>query len=183
MKKLLIFAIIAVLAFQVADAQRRKTSQDASSSYGVGYAAKQFYIGPTLGYGWGPAIGVDGEYTITDKQWLAFGAGGQMAYHLGYTDDYYWGDISYSMFSVSAFATYHLFPHKKFDVFARAGLAYQNWFTTHTGIWEDYGYSHSSGVNTIIEACLRYYFTPNMAFRASLGDPIWISVGLDFKLF
>ncbi len=86
MKKLLIFAIIAVLAFQVADAQRRKTSQDASSSFGEGYAAKQFYIGPTLGYGWGPAIGVDGEYTITDKQWLAFGAGGQMAYHLGYTD-------------------------------------------------------------------------------------------------
>ena len=180
MKKFLIILIIALISVQFADAQRKKSSMFDDTPSDRGWNEGDLYIGPHLGLGWGAAIGVDGEYAITDKKWVAIGVGGNLAYHTGLSYSWY----SETMISASVYASYHLFPHKKFDVYAKLGLGYRHYsYTYNDPLWDRYYSTPSNAsIGEIFEAGLRYYFTPAIAFRAFAGSPVYLGVGLDFKL-
>jgi len=192
-KRLIIILIIALLSVQFADAQRKKSTMFDDSRDAFGWQEGEFYIGPVLGAGWwGAIIGADGEFAITDKKWMAFGAGGTIAYHTGYSSNYgSWYDLNkgwqeysihYFPITIQAFASWHLFPHKKFDVFARLGFGYNIWMTTTTGNaplgWSDWAHSSGFGINE--QVGIRWYLSKTFALRAVVGDPITLGVGCDF---
>lgn len=180
MKKLLVLFIVALISFQIADAQRKKSSFFTDETPDdKGWWKGDVHVGPVVGIGWGPAIGVDGEYAITDKKWLAFGAGANLAYHTGYSYTWY----SETAVTFAVYASWHLFPHKAFDVFVKLGFGYWNWSQSWSDpYYQNYGSGWStSSIGTIEEIAIRWYLTQNIALRAHVGSPIWLGIGADFK--
>jgi hypothetical protein len=152
----------------------------------VGFEKGKTTLGPTIGYGWDLGFGAQGEYGVTDK----IGLGGDFAY-TSFTDKFGWGygawyEWKYTLIGILAAGSYHFTPGKAFDPFVKAGLGFFHWSASYK---DSYGYSSSSvwtagytsGMGFTGQIGARYFFSPSVAGRASIGWPFYFGVGIDFK--
>ena len=157
----------------------------ASLASAEGFEKGKTYLGPTIGYGWGVGFGASGEYGVTEK----IGAGGEFAYS-SFTEKYtgYWAyEWKYTLIGVLAAGSYHFTPGKLFDPYIKVGLGYFNWDASYkdasgsTTVSSLYSAGYTSGIGFAGQLGARYFFSPTMAGRASIGWPFIFAGGLDFK--
>ncbi len=172
MKKLALVLLAAVVVAGLAVAQ--------------GFEKGKFYVGPSVGYGWGLGFGAQGEYGVTEK----IGAGADFSYTSfseRYTTYGYWYEWKYTLIGILAAGAYHFMPGKQFDPYIKAGLGFFNWDAKYSDQFGSvsasslYSAAYTSGIGFAGQLGARYFFSPTMAGRAAIGWPFYISGGLDFR--
>jgi hypothetical protein len=138
-------------------------------------------LGLGLGYGGGIVIGGMIESPITNPGTVG---SGRLAI-AGRLDYWSWSDgfYSYSYIPLAAYCDYHFaLNDPRWDLFAGIGLGYVIVNASYSGdLSANYGYN--SGVFLAAQAGMRYFFSPNIDFRAELGIGYMpLGVGVDFRL-
>ena len=172
----------------------------AFSSNAQGFEQGKFVGGPTLlvnsHLGLGAAL--TGEYAaglILDN----VGIGGDIGFSR-YTETYKslpyyfgldWYKFIYTNIFIAPTISYHLKLNNKFDPYGRIGISVAYWITkykdskgatTEPNIGSIVGEYNNIEARPVIIAGMRYWFKDNTAFRAEVGYPNLIAIGLDFGL-
>ncbi len=157
----------------------------ASLASAIGFEKGKITLGPTIGYGWGLGFGAQGEYGVTKN----IGVGGDIAY-ISFTDKfngyYSWHEWKYTLIGVLAAGSYHFTPGKVFDPYVKAGLGFFHWSATYKDSEGNtfnslYSAGYNSGLGVTGQIGARYFFSPTVAGRASIGWPFYFGAGIDFK--
>jgi hypothetical protein len=151
----------------------------------------KLYVGPTLGYtyvlGGSFGFGARGEYGLLDNVEIgsfkgAIGVGAEISYS-GRSESYYEWEWKYTLIGFLAYGSYHFSPHNNFDPYIRLGLGYNNVSASWNGPFGNaYSAGYSSGVGIDGSIGFDYHLSDNMKFRADLGYPFLLAVGIDFSL-
>ncbi len=177
-KILVLFTLILAFAFSNANAQ---------------YTPEHHYIGPCIGFaflGNVPQFGLNYEYSMDLQNFGSVGIGGLFRYW-GYSDDFFYGKVSYTNILIGVQGNYHFkIPESKFDPYVGLVLADDIGSTSVTyndAYLHDYSFSGSAGGFWIaIQGGARYWVSPTLAITGRLGlgslSYYAFEVGVDFKL-
>jgi hypothetical protein len=160
----------------------------------VGYSQPYFeagksYFGPSIGLsflGSTPEFGLNYEYGMK-MEFGTIGIGGLFRYW-GYSEDYYFGKWKYTNILIGAQGNYHLKmdPGSKLDPWVGLILGYDASSVSYDG---PSGYNYASptsgGLVLNVQGGARYWFSPTIAVRASVGYGSMsygaLDLGVDFK--
>lgn len=156
------------------------------------YTPQHNYLGPSIGFaflGNVPQFGINYEYSLDLQNFGSVGIGGLFRYW-GYSDDFFYGKVSYSNVLIGVQGNYHFkIPESKFDPYVGLVLAEDIGSTSisYNNIYSNYGYSASAGGFWIaLQGGARYWISPQLALTARLGlgslSYYAFEVGVDFKL-
>jgi hypothetical protein len=179
MKKAVLFAAGAMLLLSIPSGAFGQANFDAGRSY----------AGPTIGLaflGSAPQFGLNYEYAMR-MDFGMVGIGGVFRYW-SYSEGYYYGNWKYSNILFGVQGNYHfkVDPSTKFDPWAGLVLGYDGSSVTWDGPG-GYFYStpSSGGLVVNLQGGTRYYVSPTVALRASIGYGSLsygaLDVGVDFK--
>lgn len=146
------------------------------------------YLGPTIGLsflGSTPEFGINYEYGMKLKDFGTVGIGGLFRYW-GYSESYFDGKWSYTNILIGAQGNYHFDTHgSKFDPWAGVVIAYDAGSVSWSGAYGNYASPTSGGLWTALQAGTRYWVSPTLALRASVGLGTLsyeaLDLGVDFK--
>jgi hypothetical protein len=160
----------------------------------TGFMFDNLYVGPTIGYTliFDGSLGIGGraEYGLMDNVDIgsfsgSIGVGAELGYS-SYTSSAVFNDWkwSYTLIDFLVYGSYHFKPHNEFDPYVRVGLGYNHISASWSGPSEINQYSSGwgSGIGFNGSIGFNYHFSNSMLFRADLGYPFLIAVGLDFNL-
>lgn len=154
------------------------------------------HVGPSLSIGfggWGLGFGADYEYGMSLKDIGVdapgkLGVGGIFRYY-NWSQDFFYGKWSYTDIIIGAQGNYHFkLDNEKIDPWLGVVLGFDidSWSVDSRVGYEDFNYGTSSGGGLFFNgnAGVRYWFSPNMAARATFGFGNLVSsfiIGVDFK--
>ncbi|MCW8848941.1 MAG: hypothetical protein OQJ81_03105 [Melioribacteraceae bacterium] len=181
MKKLVLFFIIACFFTTSSFAQFEVGKHHAGPSISIGFG------------GWGLGFGADYEYGMSLKDIGVdapgtLGVGGIFRYY-NWSEDFFYGEWSYTDIIIGAQGNYHFkLDNSKLDPWVGVVLGFDidSYSYDSKRGYDDYNYSTSSGGGLFFNgnAGVRYWFSPNMAGRATFGFGNLVSsivLGVDFK--
>lgn len=181
MKKIAVLLLTLSLLSSVSFAQFEVGKSHAGPSLSIGFG------------GWGLGFGADYEYGMSLKDIGVdapgtLGIGGIFRYY-NWSEDYFYGEWSYTDIIIGAQANYHFkLENSKIDPWLGVVLGFDidSWSYDSKLGYDDYDYGTSSGGGLFFNgnAGVRYWFSPNMAARASFGFGNLVSslvLGVDFK--
>jgi hypothetical protein len=153
------------------------------------FEAGKSYIGPSIGLsflGSTPEFGVNYEYGMK-MEFGTIGIGGLFRYW-GYSEDYYFGKWKYTNILIGAQGNYHLKMDagSKLDPWVGLVLGYDASSVSYDGP-SGYNYSSPTSGGLVLNAQggARYWISPTMALRASIGYGSMsygaLDLGIDFK--
>jgi hypothetical protein len=153
------------------------------------FEAGKSYLGPSIGLsflGSTPEFGVNYEYGMK-MEFGTVGIGGLFRYW-GYSEDFYYGKWKYTNILIGAQGNYHLKmdPGSKLDPWVGLILGYDGSSVSWDGP-SGYNYSSPTSGGLVLNAQggARYWFSPTMAVRASVGYGSMsygaLDLGIDFK--
>ena len=143
--------------------------------------------GPTIGLSFlGSAFqfGANYEY-ITKMDFGTVGIGGVFRYW-SYSEGYFFGEWKYSNILIGAQGNYHFkIEANKWDPWVGLVLAYDGSSVSWSGPAANYSSPTSGGLFLGAQGGARYWFSPTMAVRATIGVGSLsyggLDLGLDFK--
>jgi hypothetical protein len=150
------------------------------------------YVGPSVGLSFlGSALQFGANYEYGMKtEFGMIGVGGVLRYW-GYSEDFGYGSYSYTNILIGAQGNYHfkMKPGSKLDPWAGIILGYDASSAKWTGGSTFFGFepsaSSSGGLVLNAQGGARYWFSPTMAVRASIGYGSLsygaLDLGIDFK--
>ena len=158
-------------------------------AFGQYFEAGKSYVGPSIGLsflGSTPEFGVNYEYGMK-MEFGTVGIGGLFRYW-GYSEDYYFGKWKYTNILIGAQGNYHLKMDagSKLDPWVGLILGYDASSVSYDGP-SGYNYSSPTSGGLVLNAQggARYWISPTMALRASLGYGSMsygaLDIGIDFK--
>jgi len=137
------------------------------------FEAGKSYLGPSIGLsflGSTPEFGVNYEYGMK-MEFGTVGIGGLFRYW-GYSEDYYFGKWKYTNILIGAQGNYHLKmdPGSKLDPWVGLILGYDASSVSYDGP-SGYNYASPTSGGLVLNAQggARYWISPTMAVRASVG--------------
>ncbi len=159
-----------------------------ASAQGVGFQKGKTYVGPTLGFGIGGALGfgASADHGITDNISLGVDLG-----YTSFTEDFGgFGaamggiELQYTLFAGLVAGSYHFTPGEAFDPFIKLGVGYFNWDAAYLvdGKEEEgvFAAAYASGVGFTGQIGAHYEVSPLVNLRATIGYPFYLAGGLDF---
>lgn len=150
------------------------------------------YFGPSIGFsflGSTPQFGLNYERGVYFQNIGTVGIGGIFRYW-GYSDNFFYGKVSYTNILIGAQGNYHFkIPDSKFDPYVGLVLAYDigSWSATYNNAYVNYygGSFSAGGFWAAIQAGARYWVSPTLALtgRLAFGSLSYggLEVGVDFK--
>jgi hypothetical protein len=152
-----------------------------------GFTTDGFYVGPSIGLGFKSALGygISSEYALTN--YLGFGLDG--AYYR-FTESIlsspiYTASYDLSVAGLFAFGAIHPFSQSRYDPFLRIGWGYLNvnsiFTTTASPSSPQPRATYTSGFLGAFQVGLRYHFSEAFSTRVTIGFPIFLALGVDFR--